>query len=135
MNEGAPSRSPNPIVRAALWFVGVLATVLGVLGAFLPLLPTTPFLLLAAACFARSSPRFYRLLLENRLVGPYLRQWREERTIPRRAKRKAYVIVLSTFSVSAYLVEETAPRILLLVLGLGLLGFLRRLPVAERERA
>ena len=135
MNEGAPSRSPNPIVRAALWVVGVLATVLGVLGAFLPLLPTTPFLLLAAACFARSSPRFYRLLLENRLVGPYLRQWREERTIPRRAKRKAYVIVLSTFSVSAYLVEETAPRILLLVLGLGLLGFLRRLPVAERERA
>ena len=135
MNEGAPSRSPNPIVRAALWFVGVLATVLGVLGAFLPLLPTTPFLLLAAACFARSSPRFYRLLLENRLVGPYLRQWREERTIPRRAKRKAYVVVLLTFSFSAYLVEETAPRILLLVLGLGLLGFLRRLPVAERERA
>ena len=60
--------------------------VLGVAGIFLPLLPTTPFLLLAAAMFFRSSPRAYRWLLGHRYLGPYIRSFREDRSIPLRAK-------------------------------------------------
>lgn len=66
--------------------IGSLSLVLGVIGIFLPLLPTTPFLLLSAAMFFRSSPRAYRWLLGHRYLGPYIRSFREERSIPLRAK-------------------------------------------------
>lgn len=59
----------------------------------LPVLPTTPFLLVAAACFARSSPRFYDWLLSNRIFGPLIRDWREHRCIPLRAKIMAVVLI------------------------------------------
>ena len=66
--------------------IGSLSLVLGVIGIFLPLLPTTPYLLLSAAMFFRSSPRAYRWLLGHRHLGPYIRSFREERSIPLRAK-------------------------------------------------
>ena len=66
--------------------IGSVSLVLGVAGIFLPLLPTTPFLLLAAAMFFRSSPRAYRWLLGHRYLGPYIRSFREDRSIPLRAK-------------------------------------------------
>ncbi len=65
------------IARGFLVLVGTLAVVLGVIGIFVPVLPTTPFLLLAAFCFARSSERFHRWLMSNRWFGPYLRNYRE----------------------------------------------------------
>ena len=67
---------------------------LGTIGIFVPLLPTTPFLLLAAACFARSSERCHRWLLGHRLFGPILKNWHEHRCIPRRAKRVAVASIL-----------------------------------------
>lgn len=66
--------------------------VLGVLGMFLPLLPTTPFLLLSAVCYARSSERLYERLLTNRFCGEYIRNYREGRGIS--LKQKAITIVL-----------------------------------------
>ncbi len=66
---------------------------LAALGVLLPVLPTTPFLLIAAACFARSSPRFYDWLLANRIFGPLIRDWREHRSIPLRAKVLAVVLI------------------------------------------
>lgn len=65
---------------------GVLCVTLGSIGIVLPGLPTTPFLLLAAACFARSSPRFHKKLLDNKVFGPVIRDWEENRTIPGKAK-------------------------------------------------
>lgn len=59
---------------------------LGFIGIFLPLLPTTPFLILAAGCFARSSPRLERWLLDHARFGPILREWRTRGAIPRKAK-------------------------------------------------
>lgn len=75
--------TPQRLLFAAL---GCLFVALGVVGAFLPLLPTTPFLILAAGCFARSSPRLEAWLLDHPRFGGTLRAWRERGAIPRRAK-------------------------------------------------
>ena len=108
--------------------LGSFATVLGALGVALPLLPTTPFLLLAAACFARSSPRFHRRLRSSPVFGPYLRQWRRERTVPPRAKRRAIVLVLASFALAIALADPLWLRALLVLLALALALFLARLP-------
>lgn len=75
--------------RPAYFAAGSLLVAVGFVGAFLPLLPTTPFLILAAACFARSSPRLENWLLNHRQFGPVLRAWRERGAIPVKAKRLA----------------------------------------------
>ncbi len=75
---------------------GSVCVGLGVAGIFLPLLPTTPFLLLAAALYVRSSPRLYARLLSNRWLGGYIRNFRENRAIPLRAKIVSLVVMWST---------------------------------------
>jgi len=77
----------SPAMRALLWTCGAVALLLGALGAVVPGLPTTPFVLLAAACFVRASPRAHRWLLRNRTFGPMLREWDAHRSVSRRVKR------------------------------------------------
>ena len=72
---------------------GFLFVGLAAVGAVLPVLPTTPFLLVAAACFARSSTRFYDWLLANRVFGPLIRDWRETRSIAKPVKVAAIVMI------------------------------------------
>jgi uncharacterized protein len=72
--------------RHGYFALGVLLVVIGFIGAFLPLLPTTPFLILAAGCFARSSPRLENWLLNHPRFGPVLQNWRAHGAIPRKAK-------------------------------------------------
>ena len=72
--------------RHGYFALGVLLVVIGFIGAFLPLLPTTPFLILAAGCFAHSSPRLENWLLNHPRFGPVLQSWREHGAIPRKAK-------------------------------------------------
>ena len=66
--------------------LGTLSLALGILGIFLPLLPTTPFLLLTAALYFKSSPRLYNWLLNHKHLGPYIRNFRENKAIPLHAK-------------------------------------------------
>jgi hypothetical protein len=80
------------LTRTLLILCGTLCVALGVVGMFLPVLPTTPLLLLAAACYARSSERFYHWLLTNRWCGEYIRNYREGRGIP--LKQKVFIILL-----------------------------------------
>lgn len=87
-----------------LWIVlGFLAMGLGVLGLALPLLPTTPFMLLAAACFAKSSPRLHDWLVAHRVFGPAIRDWRDYRAISPRAKRMAITAMAAAFGLSLLL--------------------------------
>jgi uncharacterized membrane protein YbaN (DUF454 family) len=91
----------NKIRQIVLTACGTLCVVLGVMGMFLPILPTTPFLLLAAVCYARSSRRFYDLLLTNRWCGDYIRNYREGRGIPRQQKILTIALLWLTISASA----------------------------------
>jgi uncharacterized protein len=77
-------------MRGLYLVAGIILTGIGILGAFLPLLPTTIFLILAAACFGRSSPRLERYLLEHPRFGPALRDWRRTGAIAPKAKRLAW---------------------------------------------
>jgi len=91
----------RPLTRP-LWLAGgLLAVGLGVLGIALPLLPTVPFFLLAAFCFARSHPAWERRLLDHPRYGPPLRQWRERRAISRKAKLAALTAMAATIALSA----------------------------------
>lgn len=86
-NDGTRLRRPRPRMTRWAWFgAGWLFVGLGVVGALLPLMPTTIFIILAAGCFARSSPRLEAWLLDHRHFGPGLRAWRAEGAIPRRGK-------------------------------------------------
>jgi uncharacterized membrane protein YbaN (DUF454 family) len=118
-------------VRWVLLAVGFIATVLGVLGIFLPLVPTVPLLLLAAACFARSSERFHRRLVEHAHLGPMIRGYLEGTGIPRRAKATAIALVWATVPPSAFFVVPVVwVRVLLLLIAVGVTLYLVRLPTA-----
>lgn len=80
-------------MKILLAILGCIAFALGIVGIFLPLLPTTPFLLLAAALWVRSSPRLYAWLLSHRYFGEYIRNFRENRAIPLRAKVFSIVLM------------------------------------------
>ena len=83
-------------MKRVLIIIGLLSVVLGVAGIFLPLLPTTPLLLLAAWCFVRSSPRLYEWLLNHPRLGEYVRNFRENRAIPLRVKIVSVTMVWLT---------------------------------------
>jgi len=106
--------------KTLLALCGLISVGLGIAGIFLPLLPTTPFLLLAAACFLRGSPRLYDWLLNHRRLGPYLRQYREHRAIPRQTKLATLVLLWCTLAFSGLVVMDSLwIRILLLAVGVG----------------
>ncbi len=105
--------------RRALWFsAGMLSLVLGIIGLLLPLVPTTPFIILAAAGFSRSSSRFYNAVMSQRTVGPLVYEWRERRTIPRRAKVAACVVIIITFGVTGvFVIHHPVPRVIIASIG------------------
>lgn len=120
--------------RIILIIIGWLSVALGTLGVFLPLLPTTPFILLAAWCFARSSPRFHHWLLYRSWFGGYLRHWQQYRAMPPGAKPRAVVMILLTFAISLWLVNLTWVRIFLLIVLTCLLIFMWRIPVVDAKQ-
>ena len=103
-----------------LWqALGLFFLLLGGIGVLLPLLPTTPFVLLAAACFARSSPRMHRWLLDSELFGPMLRNWEANRCVSRKVKWLALSMMIVVAGVSiGFFVPTGWPKIV----GMGLVA-------------
>ncbi len=109
-----PSKSDSPLVRALLIAGGSISVGLGVLGIVLPILPTTPFLLLAAWCYARSSDRFYHWLMNHRLWGSYLRDYTSGKGIPAKVKMSALSLLwLAILSSALFATDKLWLRLLL----------------------
>jgi uncharacterized protein len=122
-------------VRAVYIGAGTLFLVLGIVGIFLPLLPTTPFVLLAAACYARGSRRFYDWLLANRTFGPMILEWRRHRSLPYRTKITSIALMSVTLGVSiVFFVESLQLKLLLVLVGLALAIWMYRIPSRDRPR-
>ena len=128
---GGPLSAPK---RALLLVVGSVALVIGVIGIVVPVLPTTPFLLVTAACYARSSTRLYNWLLGQPSLGPIVAEWRATRSLPPGVKARALVAVALTFTVSIILVDAAVLRLVLLAVAIVLTIFLVRLPTAAAAR-
>jgi len=121
---------PRP-VRPLLLVCGFVALLVGAVGIVVPLLPTTPFVLLAAACFLRSSPRVHRLLLAHPVLGSPLRDFLGGRGLPRRTKAVAVALLWTSVLASALLVVRgVAPRALLVGVAAAVTLYLLRLPSA-----
>ena len=109
-------------VKIALVILGVVSLGLGILGIFLPLLPTTPLLLLAAWCFVRSSPRLYDWLLNHPHLGEYIRNFREHHAIPLRVKIVSVTLVWLTlgYCIMAVVDKWWWAQVLMTLLAIGI---------------
>jgi len=107
-------------IRGALIITGTFFVGLGVLGIFLPLLPTTPFLLLAAVCYARSSKRFYNWLLNNRWFGSYIKDYKEGKGVPSKVKAISISLLWATIIFSTvFITHNILCKIVLLLIAIG----------------
>ncbi|HLO94047.1 MAG TPA: YbaN family protein [Burkholderiaceae bacterium] len=124
--------APRPLWRRLVWgAAGLLSLGLGILGIFLPLLPTTPFVLLAAFCFSRSSRRCEAWLLGHPRFGPMIHDWRAHRAIPWRAKQLAWLMMSFGSAMAAWRLPLAwcwVPAACCLAVGL----WMWRLPTRER---
>ena len=119
----------SPVVRALFFVAGIMALGFGIAGIFLPVLPTTPLVLLAAACFARSYRPFHEWLLAHRLFGPMIHEWHEHRSIPYRTKITAIVMMGVTLGASiVFFVQPTWLKAALAAFGIVLAAWMYRLP-------
>ncbi len=114
-----------------LKLTGIIFVGLGILGVVLPILPTTPFLLVAAACFAKSSPSMQKKLLTNKTFGPLIHDWQKYRSIPRKSKRIALLTIVLSVAWSAYILNDLLLTMLVVLLVAGPFIFLFRLPLSK----
>ena len=120
--------------RVLLMACGTLCVAFGVLGMFVPVLPTTPFLLLAAICYARSSERFYHWLLNNPWFGEYIKNYREGRGIPLREKILALVALWLTIGfTTVFVVSAGWGQLVLLAIAVGVTIHLVRIKTFKRH--
>ena len=122
----------NPILRLLLLAVGWLSVVLGTIGIFLPVLPTTPFLLLAAACFIRTTPKFYDWLVQHPKLAKYLIYYLEGQGIPLKGKVYTLITLWTTILISAFiLLDSQIVRIILPIIALLVSIYIMRQPTLE----
>lgn len=134
---GAAPAAKNGSPSFLRWFLfacGWLSVALAILGLFLPVLPTVPFLLLALACFSRSSDRFHTWLVEHEQLGPLVRPYLAGAGMPLKAKVKAILLVWASILLSTFLlIERLWLQILLPLIALGVTLYLLRLPTADGD--
>ena len=122
----------NRFFRNGILAVGFLATALAIIGIFLPLLPTVPLLLLAAACFARSSERFHNWLLNHQKLGPIIHCYLNGQGVPVRAKITAIGLIWFSISISVFFINPFWLKFLLVIIGFGVTLYLLSLATAQK---
>lgn len=132
INECPIAVSIRSKIKVFLWKVsGVFCVGLAILGAILPILPTTVFLIMATACFAKSSPRMQQKLLNNKIFGPLIYEWQQHRSIPRKAKKIALLMIVLSVVWSAYLLQNMMLSLFVVLLVTWPFVFLWRLPISK----
>jgi uncharacterized membrane protein YbaN (DUF454 family) len=141
-SEKAKCEKKGQKIIRALWLaVGLICVLLGTIGMVLPILPTTPFLLAAAACFCKSSTRMYDWLLNNKWFGEYIRNYREGRGLPMRTKITALTVMWATIGVSTiFLLNRLLPpqlilpmQIVMIAIAVGVSIHILRLPTFKKQ--
>lgn len=113
-------KTKGKLSRLALILAGNFFVALGILGIFLPILPTTPFFLLAAACYIRSSERFYNWLMNNKWLGNYIKNYREKKSIPLKVKVVSLSFLWLTIGYSVFFVVNIfLLRVILILIAIG----------------
>jgi uncharacterized membrane protein YbaN (DUF454 family) len=135
----APAARVHPprsrAMRIALWWAGAVSLVLGILGIFLPVLPTTPFILLTAACWARASPRLHRRLLAHPRFGPMIDNWERYHSVPRRVKLTSIGLLSLSISFSIYMLRGRLwLQLMLAAFAVSVAVWMWRLPTREVEK-
>jgi hypothetical protein len=129
-------------ISRALWLaLGMICTVLGAIGIVMPILPTTPFLLAAAACFCKSSPKMYNWLLSNRWFGKYIKNYKEGRGLTVKTKVTALSVLWVTIGISTvFLLSRLLPPLMVLPIQITMVAvalavsiYLLRLPTFKPE--
>ncbi|MBU2492421.1 MAG: YbaN family protein [Bacteroidetes bacterium] len=134
MPEQFDKYSSNKFIRIIFIAAGWIFVGLGIIGIFLPVMPTTIFLIIAAACFARSSEKFYNQLLNNKYLGKYIRDYLENKGMPLRAKIIAIIMINTVIGYSAFFAVETYwVKILLLIIAVSLTVYLISLKTLYHE--
>lgn len=122
------------VKRQFLFLLGVVFFIIGLIGVILPGLPTTIFMILAASCFAKSSPRFHQALLNNRYIGADLKRWEKDKTMLRATKKRATWVIVITFTISIIiLMDRLGLQVMLVAIAAILLFFLWRVPETREE--
>lgn len=125
-------------IKKCMYIIGgSVALILGIVGVFLPVLPTTPFLLLSSFCYVRSSERMYHWLINHKIFGAYIYNYLTYKAIPKKTKVGAILFLWSTLIVSMIMVPSGHIRLFLIVVGLAVtthLLMLKTLSKEEREK-
>lgn len=125
MNNKFENYSSNKFLRIILIICGWIFVGLGIIGVFLPVMPTTIFLILAAGCFARSSKKFYYWLINNKYLGRYIKDYMEQRGMPLRAKIVAITMINVVIGYSVFFAVKTLwVQVLLVIIAVSLTVYL-----------
>jgi uncharacterized membrane protein YbaN (DUF454 family) len=120
MEDDNQMKARGSWIRILLIIAGTFSLALGIIGIFVPVLPTTPFLLLAAVCYARSSQRFYGWLLNNKLFGNYIRNYLERKGVPLKVKVITIALLWIAIGTSvAFAVHILVIRLILVLIAIG----------------
>ncbi len=122
--------SKSLVVKYSLILCGLLLVLIGLVGIIVPGLPTTIFLILAAACFAKSSPSLHQRLLEHPWFGPIIENWNNDKSIPRRAKQLAIVMIAVSYGVTWYTLSNLWLKLSIGLILVMVVIYLIRLPVS-----
>lgn len=116
------------VMKIIYLLAGIISLLLGLIGAFLPILPTVPFILLAAFCFARGYPPLYHWLRDRSIFAESLQDWERERAISRSSKRKALTMIVLSFALALYFAPSVWLKLLLLIIGISVAIFIATRP-------
>ncbi len=129
--EAHHKQEQSKMKKLFLNIAGVFFVCLAIVGVILPILPTTPFLLVAVGCFAKSSPSMQQKLLDNKIFGPLIHDWQQHRSISCKSKRIALFTIVLSVLWSSYLLNDALLTAFVVLLVIWPFVFLWRLPISR----